>query len=128
MINRIPFEQTQHDKVIEESAKTYLRVTTENNIYTNPGQLKRFSVKDKFPDLIVKLSDGRVIIEEIETESSVNQQELRQWVEFAELGYDFTLVVPFSKLEQARKLIQGISNIKLQAYSIMGDQIHWINA
>lgn len=123
-MNRPPEEQKIHDLVLADSAASYLKITTAENIMTNPAGRQEHEIDGKYPDLIVKLPTGEIIIEEIETESTVNQEELRQWQEFTSLGYDFRLVVPVSLLETVKSMVTDIA-VNVQAYEVVAGQVHW---
>lgn len=123
-MNRPGKEQKIHDLVLADSAASYLKITTAENIMTNPAGHREHEIDGKYPDLIVKLPTGEIIIEEIETESTVNQEELRQWQEFTSLGYDFRLIVPVSLLETVKSMVTDVA-VNVQAYEVVDGRVHW---
>lgn len=118
-------EEDIYKKVLEDSAKSYLKVTTQDNIQANPPGQKIYEINGKYPDIIVKMKTGEIVIEKIETESTVTQTRVPIWQELAALGHEFKLVIPLSKIEDAKALATGIANVNVQAYEVVGDQIHW---
>jgi hypothetical protein len=120
--------QSQHDLVVLASANTY---PSADRVFTNPGSEINCAVHGQYPDVVVLRSQGsyqETIIEEIETEDSVNTIERdRQWRKYASLGCTFHLVVPRSSVAIARVLIQGIDVDLLQWYVIENDQVYFGN-
>lgn len=118
-------EEDIYKKVLEDSAKSYLKVTTPQNIQTNPRGQKLHEINGKYPDVIVTMKTGEIVIEKIETESTVSQSQVPNWQELCALGHEFKLVVPLSKIEDAKALSTTVPNVNVQAYEVVGDQIHW---
>jgi hypothetical protein len=119
MVRRNLQNQNLHDLVVEASAQTYWQMRQQGySVSTNPdGITNQFigTANDpKYPDVIVWKPNApgsntgtAVIIEEIETEDSVNGTEVRQWIEYANLNVNkFILVVPASKAAAALDLIR----------------------
>lgn len=122
-----PEEQAIHDKVLEDSAKSYLKVTTPQNIKINPGGSKNFDIDGKYPDVIVTLRTGEIIIEQIETESTVNYGSLERWRELSNLGYELRIIVPLNMIDTAKSLAGEITMpVNIQAYEVIGDQVNWL--
>src|SRR4030067_2320306 len=109
-----------HEKVLAESAKSYLKVTTEDKIQANFGFEQKYQIEGKYPDLIVTFPSGEIVIEKIETESTINESELTAWRELASLGHKFNLIVPLTKIEDAKDLVVGLPSVNVQAYDISG--------
>lgn len=118
-------EQQVREKVLKDSASSYLKMTSRENILTNTLGSHEHEVNSLYPSIIVKLRTGELILEEIETESTVNSSQLEKWRNLAALGHQFKLIVPFSKLQNAKDLTTVIPNITLQAYEIVDDKVHW---
>lgn len=118
-------ENDVHEKVVAESAASYQKITNAGNILTNKNGEKKHDVQGEYPDVIIKTKTDEMIIEKIETESTVNKENAEKWRKLAALGHEFKLVVPLSKIEDAKILATGIQNINIQAYDLVGDQIHW---
>lgn len=123
-MKRTPEEQKIHDMVLADSAKSYLAVTTAENIKTNAGGQEIYEIEGFYPDLVAKLPTGEIIIEEVETESTINEQEKQQWRRLSALGYDFRLIVPLNKLETVKPMVADLT-VNVQAYEVTGGQIHW---
>jgi hypothetical protein len=101
-----------HDYVIME-LKDWLE-SQGKYVVTNPGQEKNpdGSVKRDdesiYPDLVVRPSQGEKITElfEVETEDSVDSEEVEQW-EIYEAGKEsFYLIVPEGSIDRAKELIR----------------------
>lgn len=106
-------EQGEHDQVIKASAATYQG----KDVRTNPNGEQNFAVKGVYPDIVVMDNSGNLIkLEEIETGSSVNVNESKQWKEYASFGIPMNLVVPKDLMKTAKELIAGINNILVQGY------------
>jgi hypothetical protein len=131
--------QTEHDKVVEASASTYSQLTQQGyQVTTNPGnQHNRYVGVDPqlFPDVIVWKPDQTnpnkgqaIIIEEIETSETVNQNEVDQWRGFAALGVSkFILIVPANNASEAHRLVQ-LNNIRVTEiwyYTIQNNQVYF---
>lgn len=121
-----------HDKIIKASANTYKK-RRGIWIHVNPGEEKNFAVlsndEEFYPDLVITDEENNLlIIEEIETDDSVNENEKSQWIKYASFGIEFRLVVPKSKLTEARNLTLGINNIEIQGYYFdLNGKICWTN-
>ena len=120
MGTRIPQEQSEHDQVVEASANTYRN--GKRHVYTNPNGERNTPISDLYPDVIVQ--EGRdIVIEEIETSSSVNEREKEQWRSYANIGCTFKLVVPRAKLAEARRLASGLRIDTIQGYVVQGGKV-----
>lgn len=120
-----------HDKVVKAVANTYER-RKGVLVYINPGEEKNFAVlsndKEFYPDVVITDEEENrlLIIEEIETDDSVNEDEKSQWIKYASFGTKFNLVVPKNKLTETRMLARGISNIEIQGYYFdPNGKIYW---
>lgn len=116
MVER-PNTQEEHDDVVKASAKTYFKMEEEGcKVFINPDGEKNYGwpKKDLYPDVIVwkpespgANSGEAVIIEEIETDESVDSDEAEQWKNYAELGVEtFRLIVPEDEVDSAREIIE----------------------
>jgi hypothetical protein len=128
MAIRSRLSQSEHDMVVIASADTY---PSTDKVYTNSSGERNYSVDGEYPDVVVLRDHGaseETIIEEIETEDSVNKTERdQQWRKYASLGCTFHLVVPRSMLSIARDLIQGIDVDLLQWYVVQNGQVYFGN-
>ena len=137
MAQRQSYTQQIHDRVVEASANTYAESIEQGyKVSTNPGATKSQKVGGEpglYPDVIVWMPDTNnpssgkaIIIEEIETEDTVNENEASQWLKFGELGIKFQLIVPFSHASIALQLVQNqqINVSEIWYYTISpGNQI-----
>lgn len=120
MAYRNGIEQSKHDRIVQASADTY----KSGKIYTNPDGEKNTSISGLYPDVIVSRPNG-IIIEEVETESSINEHEKDQWKKYASLGYRFHLIVPWSMKDTARYLVRDIPIDRLQWYWIENGSVRF---
>lgn len=108
--------QESHDKVVKLVAESG-RYTSENyTTYTNPNgpsqwqkSAGKVNDEEQYPDIvgISKTTNNPTIIAEIETETSVTEEESQQWKDYAKLGIAFYLYVPNTKVEDAKKLLSS---------------------
>ena len=105
-------EQLIHDRALELIARERYSFT-DRITYRNPNDRRAMSAgevggKDQYPDIVVVSKLRRaLIICEVETESSVNEEEVSQWLDFSSLGIPFYLYIPRSKAEEAKRLIDS---------------------
>jgi len=126
MAKRTPEKQAEHDLVVNTSYKTWVD-RGDVKAYANPGDMHNFSVAGVYyPDIVVTdLNNNFYLIEEVETEDTVTLEESQQWKVFAGFGVLLNLIVPQAKLEEAQQLIKGISNIRIQPYTINNGKIEF---
>ena len=128
MSKRAETEQIEHDLVTEASASNFRK---QGYIaYTNPRSIKNTEVNGLFPDVVAEKRDGSVVIEEIETESTVTEDECKnQWKPYSKLGYKFNIIVPPNKAVLAQRLIRRYElDITLQTYKIVGDSVSFYDS
>lgn len=118
MAYRNPGSQSEHDRVIAASARTYWKMEQQGyQVSTNPGPQKNCAVggtRALYPDVVVVKPETpgssrgtAVIIEEVETADSVTETEAKQWQNFASLGIGtFRLIVPTTSTREALALVQ----------------------
>ncbi len=111
MGKRKPQKQSIHDRVVEELIPVYERTYTADKyeVYANPGQKKNKAAdSDEYPDVVVvsKTTGKAVYIDEVETDDSVNEAEVGQWVRYGKLGIRFDLTVEKGMEDEADKLIK----------------------
>ena len=141
MPKRNELKQSEHDVVIEASARTFGQWQANGYVVsTNPDGKRRLPVgpadNPRYPDIVVWMpkypgsTNGTAeVIEEIESEGSVTEQEADQWAGYASLSVSqFNLVVPRSKKADALLIIQkkrilGIS--KIQGYYFSQGRIYF---
>ncbi|MFH0805187.1 MAG: hypothetical protein V1916_03250 [Patescibacteria group bacterium] len=110
---RPPTEQEEHDLVVAASATTYQSYAQQGYLVsTNPGSLLHHDVGNgHFPDVVVWKPSGEYgktyIIEEVETESTVNDEfKHKEWHRLAQIGGTFYLVVPRHLIPLARSIVE----------------------
>lgn len=125
--------QKEHDIVVAASAGTYNELIKQGHkVSTNPnGQQNQKVGGDHYPDVIVWKPNQEnpntgtaIVIEEIETEETVNESEAKQWREYAELGISiFRLIVPLSKVQSALQIVQTkkIKVTEIWSYEVKDD-------
>lgn len=104
-------EQSYHDEIVVLVARARYRFF-DKTTYTNLNGERNMSAglvrgEEQYPDIVaVEDFTGKpIIIAEIETESMVNDIEIRQWEDYASLNLNFYLYVPTSKVDDAIHLI-----------------------
>ena len=110
MANRLPNNQSVHDRVIEAAAN---RLDSVNyDIYKNPGQQKNAGVGDNYPDIILTKKGERTLqfIIEVETADSVNLIEAtNQWKKYSTgIKASFYILVPVHSKNLAISLCKQI--------------------
>lgn len=111
-------EQARHDAVVDASARRWGDLSDRNLVVsTNPGeeenQLAGPAWSPRYPDVVIwqpEEAGGEhgtpIILEEVETASTVTEEEVEQWRDYAELyAYRFNLVVPKGSGPKARDLV-----------------------
>ena len=125
MAKRNSPEQTEHDLVVKVSAASYTKHG--GTAIMNLGSEKNKDVSGYYPDVVAQKQDGTKVIEEIETDTSVTQDECdTQWKLYSKLGYLFVLIVPQEKVGLARRFARksGVS-LTLQGYVIEGNNVYF---
>jgi hypothetical protein len=110
MANRLPNNQSVHDRVIEAAAS---RLDSVNyDIYKNPGKQKNAHVGNNYPDIILTKKGERSLqfIIEVETEDSVNLIEAtNQWKRYStRIKASFYILVPVKSKNLAISLCKQI--------------------
>jgi len=111
--------QTLHDLIIQTAFNNLDKIN--HDVYINPNSQKNTSVSGLYPDIIITekgIKDVKFIIE-VETQDSINQNEIPQWEEFSKLGGHFYLLVPKNMKDTAEILCRQ-NNIKARVgtYSV----------
>ncbi|XOU94877.1 MAG: hypothetical protein ACNFW9_02300 [Candidatus Kerfeldbacteria bacterium] len=113
------YSQNEHDQVIFASLKTYEKYWKKGYIVSiNPGNKLCHDVGGgHFPDLVVWKPNGNIdgtfntnntiIIEEVETNETINDVKAKQWEYYAKTGATFFLIVPRDCYEKTIKIVQG---------------------
>lgn len=119
-------EQVIHDRVVTALKKKIFNYPNEKHpnleVHTN-HPIKTHSVSDHlggqfYPDLVVLDSrSGKVFSAiEVETLSTVNENEAKQWTKFASISENFYLFFPRGFGAKVKTLCQQISNIHFYRY------------
>lgn len=125
-------EKSLHDKAVAEIAKQRFPFPSDNHpnwrTYINEPESQVGVVSDSetyYPDIVVvdeskgKVDKGTVestavaMLGEVESESTVTQQESKQWKDYSELSNTFYLYVPKGLCDEAKRLA---SNIKVSGF------------
>ncbi len=112
-------EKSFHDKAVADIAKIKFPFPTKDKpnwkTYLNePNQTKGINMNGStiYPDIVVvDTQNSAAMIGEIETQSSVNQNEVEQWKEYSRAGA-FFLYVPSGTESTAKNLISQ-NNVKI---------------
>jgi hypothetical protein len=114
MLSISDYELTEHQQVV------LARVNQLRLFYKVHANLVKH-VTDAFPDIIVLDKKNKVLfIEQIATEHSVTKNTKdKEWRHFAHLGHPFNLIVPKSKIVQAKRLIRNITINRLYYYELL---------
>lgn len=100
-------EQGEHDLVLERVARFLQQRYPAITVRTNPGDERTYEVKGRWPDIVLVDPAGspRAIFE-VETEGTVTLEHGQaQWLDYANLGAHFCLVVPERSGAQARRIV-----------------------
>jgi len=86
--------QAVHDTIIQEAFNSLDKVS--HDVYINPGTKNLTSVNSLYPDIIITAKGDKNVkfIIEVETQDSVNLNEVDQWKQYSQLGGTFYLLVP----------------------------------
>jgi hypothetical protein len=114
MLRISDYELTEHQQVVSARVN---RLRLFYRVHANVGK----HIIDTYPDIIVLDKKNRVLfIEQVETEHSITKHaKNKQWKRFTHLGYPFNLIVPKSKVMQAKELIKELSINKLYYYELV---------
>lgn len=127
MVAREPQEKEVHDRAVVDIAKArfdYSNTSPTWRTYVNePKPMKGIPKNSRiiYPDIVVfdTRDDSLQVVAEIETESSVNQEETTQWSEYSSVTGRFFLYVPkgFGLLAKGLLVNNNISYAGLREYS-----------
>src|SRR6267143_26287 len=127
-------EWPTHDDVVNVVASRKLsypnKTHPEWKTETNPDQEKNFYVQSRngdklYPDVVVHDTKAALMIGEVETESTVNDESAEQWSDYSGLVSDFYLYVPEGTEDDAAQLLQSnrIACSGLRAYSVVNGNV-----
>jgi hypothetical protein len=95
-------EQFLHDWVIRKIKDKYSKIYKE--VHINPGEEKNFQLKEHYPDVVFVNYGQVVLIAEVETQETVNEEEAKEWKELSNLGVQLVLLVPKEMQNAARDI------------------------
>jgi len=107
-------ERKLHDRAINDIAQNGVLFPSYGEVITNLGSEKNRDVGGLYPDIIFidRRTGLEFMIGEVETESSVNEDEaINQWLRYAKLNIHFYLFVPDTCMAEAFDLVKRY-NIK----------------
>jgi hypothetical protein len=113
-------EQFLHDWVLRKIKEKYSRLYKE--VHTNPGDEKNFELKGYYPDVVFVNYGQIVLIAEVETQETINEEEVKEWRELSNLGAQLVLLVPKEMQNVARDICwkNGIaSKIKIGFFEVV---------
>ncbi len=113
-------EQFLHDWVIQKIKQKYSRLYKE--VHTNPGEEKNFEFKGCYPDVVFVNYGQTVLIAEVETQETINEEEVEEWRELSNLGTQLVLLVPKELQNAARDMCwkNGIaSKVKIGFFEVV---------
>jgi hypothetical protein len=126
MPGREPEEQVLHDHIVKLLRLEYYNYPSAKHPHlmtfvNHPSKSKALRGKDRqelFPDLIVmNTSTDRVVaLVEVETESTVDALEAREWLDFTQFGVRLYLYLPRGFGPQALALCRGCSDTEIVQY------------
>jgi hypothetical protein len=113
-------EQFLHDWVIGKIREKYSRLYKE--VHTNPGKEKKFELKGYYPDVVFVNYGQVVLVAEVETQETINEEEAEEWKDLSNLGAQLVLVVPKEMQNAAREICwkKGIAaKIKIVFFEVI---------
>lgn len=113
-------EQFLHDWVINKVKGKYSKLYKE--VQTNPGEEKNFEFKGFYPDVVFVNYGQVVLIAEVETENTINEEEVNEWKELSNLGVQLVLLVPKELQNAARDICwkNGIAaKVKIGSFDVV---------
>lgn len=140
MAKRPPKEQRKHDEVVRAAVQRWKQVEERGMIRSiNPGdeenQHAGAAWNPRYPDVLIWMPEEpgadhgtAMIMEEVETESTVNEEEVDQWRDYAQLyGYKFNLVVPKEKAAEAEELVErfDVTLTAIVTYALEGERLRF---
>ncbi len=127
MLGREIEEQVEHDHIVRLLHKEYYHYPSPSHPHlmsfaNHPTKSKAVFDQDGnelFPDIVVlhTTSERLMMIAEVETESSVVEDEAHEWRDFARLGVKFYLYFPKGYGARVTELAQGIEITELVQYA-----------
>lgn len=109
--NRHKDYQAIHDIVIQTAYNNLDKI--KHDVYINPGTSQNTNVNGLYPDIIITNKGDKNVkfVIEVETQDSINQNEIQQWIDYSKVGGQFYLLVPKSMKDTAELLCRQ-NNLK----------------
>ena len=95
-------EQFLHDWVIRKVSEKYSREYSK--VHINPGDEKNYEYNGAYPDIVFENYEQIVMIAEVETKETINEQRAEKWKDLSELGAKLSLLVPKHMQNAARDI------------------------
>lgn len=95
-------EQFLHDWVIRKVSDKYSREYSK--VHINPGDEKNYEYNGVYPDIVFENYEQIVMIAEVETKETINEERAQKWKELSELGAKLSLLVPKNMQNAARDI------------------------
>lgn len=95
-------EQFLHDWVIRKVSEKYSREYSK--VHINPADEKNYEYNGAYPDIVFENYEQIVMIAEVETKETINEERAQKWKELSELGAKLSLLVPKNMQNAARDI------------------------
>ena len=95
-------EQFLHDWVIRKVSEKYSREYSK--VHINPGDEQNYEYNGAYPDIVFENYEQIVMIAEVETKETINEERAEKWKELSELGAKLSLLVPKKMQNAARDI------------------------
>lgn len=112
-------EQFLHDWVIRSVKGRFGREYKE--VHINPGDEENYALDGQYPDAVFVNYGQVVMIIEVETENTVNEQKAEQWKAMSELGAKLSVLVPADLQKAARDICWKnglVAKINIGSYGV----------
>jgi len=130
MAKRSATEKSQHDTAVRDIARARFGFPTDKQpkwrtFINEPEPTKGVKTTDGsvlYPDIVVvNDKDSVEMIGEVESDSTVNDEEVAQWRDYSALGTTFYLYVPSGLCQDAKTLARGVSITGFREYLYTAD-------
>lgn len=112
-------EQFLHDWVIRNIKAHFGREY--KDVHINPGDEKNYELNGLYPDAVFENYGQVVMVIEVETENTVNEQKAEQWKAMSELGAKLSVLVPADSQKAARDICWKnglVAKINIGSYGV----------
>jgi len=125
-------EQEEHDLAIRRIARARFAGTPDWETFTNPGESRHYALvlpdgQRIYPDLVARRKGAHAssYVIEVETISTVTEEEAQQWKALSDLERRFLLFIPAGHLLRARELCHRFG-ITVHGYRVYELTPFWI--